>query len=164
MTRSRLFIVLASIISAVLVPVSFNLITTHGWSLLGLIGSVVGLFATLFSYRQAAFSPSAAEEKEQVAAQLIQTLAQMEQSARNVLQDRQYESRPLSLRQVQARRRELDIWTGEDTIGFDIARRARNAIVHGDLQDVDIVDLRYATEKTKQLLDKIQSSSNAEDK
>ncbi len=68
-------------------------------------------------------------------------------------------SRPISLRDVADIMLSHGVWSEQDRIGFDLARRARNSIVHGDLEEVDIVDLKYANEKkVNQLLRKINES------
>jgi hypothetical protein len=168
-------VLLAVIISVVLVPVAVNLLTanvayrreTLTWVGAAVTGAAL-LLTTILGYREVGTSVSLSEEKERAAIQLIQTLASIERSALKVLRGRQWNamraSRPLSLPQIRTTMLDLDVWTKEDTIGFDIALRARNAIVHGDLKEVDMVDLKYAVEKAKQLLDKVQSSNNAEDK
>lgn len=173
--KVEIAIVLAVLISVILAPVSSNLITIKGvlaWEGLGSVLTAAGFLAALltmaYGYRLAATPSSLSEKKKLTAIRLIQTLASIEKTALKVLQGRpqstMHESHPLSLRQIRVAMLDLGIWTREDTIGFDIALRARNAIVHGDLQSVDTVDLGYAVEKAEQLLGKIRASNNAEDK
>jgi hypothetical protein len=51
-------------------------------------------------------------------------------------------------------------WNYGDQIGFDLATRARNSVVHGDLDEIDPVDLQYAVDKAEQLLKKLQRAES----
>jgi hypothetical protein len=165
--RVQSLTVLAVALSVTFVPVFVNLIVANGalgwegttWTLSAVAGAAA-LLVTVFGYREVGAVPSFGEEREQAAIQLIEAMASIEQLTLNVFRGLQQntarESRRLSLRRIRDAMVELGAWTEEDAIGFDIALRARNAIVHGDLQEVDMVDLKYAIEKTKQLLGKIK--------
>ncbi len=102
------------------------------------------------------------QDRERAALLLIRLMASIEQ----LVQDRDKGSlgsrggtaQPVSLQQVRLRMSNDGVWTKEDVIGFDIAVRARNKIVHGDIGDVDPIDLAYAVAKSRQLREKIQAS------
>lgn len=99
--------------------------------------------------------------KEDLAYSLIRSFfAAIEKAGQKKLAgDGKIASRPISLRDVADIMLSHGVWSEQDRIGFDLARRARNSIVHGDLEEVDIVDLKYANEKkVNQLLRKINES------
>lgn len=159
--------VLAVVLSVTFIPVFVNLIAANGalgWEgttgTLSAVAGTVALLATVFGYRAVEAAPSVDGEKDLAAIQLIGAMASIEQSTLNVFLDSRQNAarglRQLSLRQIRDTMVELGVWRKEDAIGFDIALRARNAILHGDLKEVDMVDLKYAIAKTKQLLEKIE--------
>lgn len=120
----------------------------------GIMTSVVAAF---LAHRASSAAETASDLKEQLAFRLIRTLAAMEQEALKS-EDRVpgVAQRSISLREVKLIMTAAQVWDTQDQIGFDLATRARNSVVHGDLDGLDMVDLRYANEKAEQLLKKMQ--------
>jgi hypothetical protein len=139
----------ASIVSAVI-------------AFIGLLGAIA---STFFAERATKAKDEAEHVQEQLAFRLIRTFADIEKEASLGYQKKsQTESRrPLSLREVRAIMADSGVWDDQDQIGFDLATRARNAKVHGDLDKVDPLDLQYANEKAEQLLKKVQEAGRADD-
>ncbi|HEY6315850.1 MAG TPA: hypothetical protein VIY52_34285 [Streptosporangiaceae bacterium] len=159
------------IIGGVAVAVAVNLATGASidqWStaasVVAAVAAVVGLLAavstTFFAERATSAADKAERDQEQLGFRLIRTFAAIEQEASlgRQRQSHALSPRPLSLREVSVIMADSGVWDDQDQIGFDLAVRARNAIVHGDLDKVDPLDLQYANEKAEQLLKKVQEA------
>lgn len=160
------------VVGSVAVAISVNYATGSGLNeldqtasvvsaLLGFVALIVAVFAQFRAQRSFDAASKAEEEREQLGFRLIRTFALIEQNAteyQRLLGEKP--KRPYSLREVGNMMSGAGVWGHEDRIGFDLATRARNAIVHGDLDSVDLVDLRYADEKARQLLTKIRSAAS----
>jgi hypothetical protein len=134
-------------------------------SIVSVVVAVVGLLAaassTFFAERATNAEDKAERVQEQLGFKLIRTFAAIEKEASLGYhrQSRAASPRPLSLREVKAIMADSGVWDDQDQISFDLATRARNAIVHGDLDKVDPLDLEYANEKAERLLKKLQEGS-----
>ncbi|GAA0734596.1 hypothetical protein Drose_28900 [Dactylosporangium roseum] len=121
---------------------------------------LVAAFSGFYAQRALNTEERARVTREQLAFTLIRSFAAIEQEAldygkRSVGRT----DRPLSLREVRALMANSEVWNDQDEIGFDLATRTRNSIVHGDLESVEILDLRYANGKAQHLLEKIRSAT-----
>ncbi|MEU7917841.1 hypothetical protein [Micromonospora zamorensis] len=128
------------------------------------VGVVVAAISTFFAQRALSAQEKSEQFRERLAFRLIRTFAALEVEALEYEQpvDENAPRRPLSLREVRAVMVAGKVWDSQDQIGFDLATRARNAIVHGDLKQLDLLDLRYANEKADQLLKKLRTASRTE--
>ena len=161
----------AGIIGAVAVAVAVNFATgarIDQWSsaasivtvVTAAIALLVSIGATFFAARASSAADEAERDQEQLGFRLIRTFAAIEKEASLGRQRQSHASspHPLSLREVSVIMADSGVWDEQDQIGFDLAVRARNAIVHGDLDKVDPVDLQHANEKAEQLLKKVQEA------
>jgi hypothetical protein len=100
----------------------------------GTIGLLVAAISTFLSQRATSAEDEAERTRERLATNLIRTFAAMEKEALKYKQKDPGESlRPISLCEVRSTMNGAGVWDDQDQIGFDLATRARNAIVHGDL-------------------------------
>jgi hypothetical protein len=131
---------------------------------IGLLGVLVAVSTAFVAERSSNSEVKAELSHEQLAFNLIRTFAAIEKSASTDYRRRHKDvtQRPLSLREVRDEMASAGVWNYEDQIAFDLATRARNAIVHGDLNEVDPLDLRYANDKAEQLLKKVQLAETTE--
>jgi len=129
-------------------------------AVIAFVGLVVATTSTFFAQRTTNAEDKARLDQEQLAFRLIHTFADIEKEVSLGYQQkgRAESPRPLSLREVRVIMADAGIWDDQDQIGFDLATRARNAIVHGGLEEVEPLDLRYANEKAEQLLKKAQQA------
>jgi hypothetical protein len=159
------------IIGAVVVAVAVNFATgaridqwSSAASIVAAVTAAIALLASIGAAFYAERASSAADkaelDQEQLGFRLIRTFAAIEKEASLGRQRQSHTSspRPLSLREVSVIMADSGVWDDQDQIGFDLAVRARNAIVHGDLDKVDPLDLQYANEKAEQLLKKVQEA------
>ncbi|MFU8871034.1 hypothetical protein [Micromonospora sp. SL4-19] len=165
----RLTVVAAAVLSVVAVPLVANLVT-DSWKLSGTASALIGasiaaatvtLAGAIINLLKHPESIASSDNKERTAFRLIRTFASMERAA-EAIEVRDSVGKPykmhLSLRDVWTLMSTLGVWDREEQIGFDLALRARNAIVHGDLDELDVLDLTYATEKAERLLEKMYSN------
>jgi hypothetical protein len=159
------------IIGAVAIAVAVNFATggrVDQWSnaasiaaaVTAAIGLLAAIGATFFAERASSAADKAESDQEQLGFRLIRTFAAIEQEA-SLGRQRQSQAsspRPLSLREVRVIMADSGVWDDQDQLGFDLAARARNAIVHGDLGKLDPLDLQYANEKAEQLLKKVKEA------
>lgn len=126
------------------------------------VGLLSAVAATFFAARANNAADKTARDQEQLGFRLIRTLAAIEKEASlgNQGQLQSTSRRPLSLREIGFIMSDSGVWDDQDQISFDLAVRARNAIVHGDLEKVDPLDLRYANEKADQLLKKVREAAD----
>ncbi|MFE7870192.1 tetratricopeptide repeat protein, partial [Micromonospora humida] len=163
----RIVALVAALASVMIIPLAANLLAAENakmlevssWilSAVGLIGALVGV---LVSARQLGIERAAGAEKEQAAINLIDSLDEIERLVVEI-QRRGPQRFPharsyVSLRQVRNVMVGFGVWRASDLVGFDLAVRARNAVVHGDIAQVDDVDLEYAAYKAGKLLEKAQ--------
>jgi uncharacterized protein YutE (UPF0331/DUF86 family) len=119
--------------------------------------AVAGLGAAVSSFFAARAQNSEAEASRtqlELAYKLIEAFTDIENESASP-----DSHQPPSLRDVKATMASSGVWDDQDQISFDVAVRARNAIVHGDLAEVDKRDLQTAVEKADQLLRKMQERS-----
>jgi hypothetical protein len=130
----------------------------------GVLGVLGAAFSAFFALRTTDAKDKANHAQEELAFKLISTFANIEKEATLGYQQKiQAESpRPLSLREVRRIMADSAVWDDQDQIDFDLATRTRNAIVHGDLDEVDPGDLRSANEKAQQLLKKVHEAGAAD--
>lgn len=159
------------VIGAVAITVAVNFLTgaridqwSSAASIAAVVTATVGLLAaigaTFLAERASSAADKAEDDQEQLGFRLIGTFAAIEQEASLGYRRQNHASspRPLSLREVRAIMADSGVWDDQDQISFDVAARARNAIVHGDLGKLDPLDLQYANEKAEQLLKKVQEA------
>jgi hypothetical protein len=128
---------------------------------LTLVGAVTLAF---FNQRAVNIREESEQVREQLAFKLIRTFASIEQELLEYegrLGSEVKPSRPLSLREVKSAMIAGQVWNTDDQINFDLATRTRNSIVHGDLEKLGLLDLRYANEKADALLAKMRNASRA---
>jgi hypothetical protein len=96
--------------------------------------------------------------QKELAFRLIRTFSDIEKKASlDYQQENPTESpHPISLRQVRVMMADSGAWDDQDQIAFDLATRTRNNIVHGDLGQVGLNDLRDANKNAENLLKKMQ--------
>ena len=163
----------------ILIALSNNLISSledaDKWSGVASLVFAIGVLVTTLipTLRKVEASESRdADAKDRLAMLLIRSLATVERKAQDYLRrpdaaDRvdpvtaqslpRLATRPIALRQIAEIMQRNDFWTSEDLLGFDLAVRARNAIVHGDIEKLEMLDIRYAHDKVQQLLSKMPS-------
>lgn len=172
--RSRVrsgIVTAAGAVASIIIAISVNFATGSSlsqWSdtasIVAAVAAAVGLLgavaATFYAEHATNAEAQAGNAQEQLGFKLIRIFATMEKEASLQYQRQSHtaSSRPLSLREVRAIMADSGVWDDQDQLGFDLATRTRNAIVHGDLDQVDPLDLQYATEKAEQLLKKIQEA------
>ncbi|GGM43890.1 hypothetical protein ACFFX1_24135 [Dactylosporangium sucinum] len=171
-TARRVLLAVAFVVATTAVGVATNYATgarlddwdkAASWVSAGVAAAslLVSAFAAFFTQRAFNTEERARVAREQLAFTLIRSFAAIEQEALNYgKRSAGRPDRPLSLREVRALMADSEVWNDQDEIGFDLATRARNSIVHGDLEKVDILDLRYANEKAQHLLGKIRSATH----
>lgn len=124
------------------------------------VGVVAAIISTFIAQRALSAQEKSERLRERLAFRLIRTFAAIEREALEYEQpvDVSLPRRPLSLREVRIAMIADRIWDRQDLFGFDLAMRARNAIVHGDLKQLDMIELKYANEKADQLLEKLRDA------
>ncbi|MEU6788074.1 hypothetical protein ABZ912_53540 [Nonomuraea angiospora] len=127
-------------------------------SILAAVAGFVGATATVFFSERAANAAEEADNvKNRLAIQLLNTLSDMEREVRKIEGlNPERTDRIISLREIGKTMIATQNWNTHDRIGFDLAIRARNSIVHNDLDSLDVIDLTYASEKAEQLLQKMR--------
>jgi hypothetical protein len=130
-------------------------------AVVAILGILAAIISTFFTARTTNAEDEARRVQEQLAFRLIRTFAAIEKEVSYQQTNQAASPRPLSLREVEVIMADSGVWDDQDQIGFDLATRVRNSIVHGDLDQVDPPDLRYANEKAEQLLKKVQGAGRA---
>jgi phosphate/sulfate permease len=172
--RLSLLVAVAVVVGSIALGIAVNFATGSSLSqwdstasivaaAVGVLGVLIAVLSSFIAERSSNAEDKAELTHEQLAFKLIRTFAAIERDASEYqLRSKAVASRPLSLREVRSMMADIGVWNYEDQIAFDLATRARNSIVHGDLNEIDPLDLQYAVDKAEQLLRKLQGAEPTE--
>jgi len=128
-------------------------------AIVAVVGLLVSVVAAFIAQRASNSAVDAAHNKESLAFGLLFAFSNIEKEALKPRWNIESPSRQVSLREIRSAMIEASVWEERDVILFDLATQTRNAVVHGDLDEIDPIDLRYATEKAELLLGKMRAAS-----
>jgi hypothetical protein len=156
---------IVSVTAVVVVGIAANLATGGSlpkeltWASSGAL-LVLSLVVSALLYRRSAPSP-AWSRAHRTGEQLVAAVAQLEGRANDLLnRDLLINSEtPTSLSRMRIQLVEQGVWTDDDLMALDAALTSRNAVVHGDIDQIDSVGLDEALASIERLTVKLEQWS-----